>query len=173
MCKNVIFSCTKKWTIVRYSVWLALGDALAVLPNWNLQNGPSAKLESPRTSHFFPGQNRTRNDRNVQVFLYFSFFWRKRTRTYQFSKWFIKKKLIIVYCDDIYFVTISNFWTLEKYSYLHFSLTRNFELKYNYYTLISTAHYNRKIAVLIPLNKEYYVMNNNNNNNNNYYYYYY
>ncbi len=38
-----------------------------------------------------------------------------------------KKQPIIVYCNDIYFVPISNFLAFEKYSYPYFSLTNKFE----------------------------------------------
>ncbi len=42
-----------------------------------------------------------------------------------------KKQPVIVYCNDIYFVPISNFFKeLEKYSYFYFSLTSKYETQY-------------------------------------------
>ncbi len=53
-----------------------------------------------------------------QIFLHFSFLGRKRPKVPIF-KMISKRQLIIVYCNDINFVPISNLLAPEKYSYLY------------------------------------------------------
>ncbi len=52
----------------------------------------------------------------------------KKHQNVPIFKMISKKQIIIVYCNDIYVVPISNFLALEKYSYLLFlTYTNKFE----------------------------------------------